>query len=313
MNAKQKFDLIKNNTEEILTEQALEQLLKKKKQPKIYCGYEISGPLHLGHFVTLTKLMDFQKSGFKVIILLADIHTKLNKKNPEIEAWKKTIKAVGLKCSFVLGSDFQFNKEYQLDVMSLAQNSTINRGLRSMQEIARDIKSATISQLWYPLMQVADIKHLKVDVALGGMEQRKIHMIGRDLSKIINYNFIAVHTPLITSLKGPGEKMSSSIPGSNINITDSKETIKKTISKSYCPANVAQDNPILQITKLILFPHLKKIKISRDKKFGGDVVYMTYADLEKDYIETRLHPADLKASVSEALDKIIAPIRKNFR
>lgn len=196
--------------------------------------------------------------------------------------------------------------------MSLAQNSTINRGLRSMQEIARNIKSATISQLWYPLMQVADIKHLKVDVALGGMEQRKIHMIGKDLSKVIDYNFIAVHTPLITSLKGSGEKMSSSIPGSNINITDSKETIERTIAKSYCPAGVAQDNPILQITKLILFPHLKKIKISRDKKFGGDVIYMTYEDLEKDYIETRLHPTDLKAPIAEALEKINSPIRKNF-
>ena len=68
-----------------------------------------------------------------------------------------------------MGSDFQFEKEYQLDVMRLAQNLTINRGLRGMQEVARDIENATISQLWYPLMQVVDIKHLDVDVAVGGM------------------------------------------------------------------------------------------------------------------------------------------------
>jgi len=318
MNAKEKFDLITRNTEEILTENSLKNLINKKKASSVYCGYEPSGPIHLGHFVTFTKLMDLQKAGFKIKILLADIHAILNKKGTQknitqnVQAWEKTIKAIGIKAEIVLGSDFQFKKAYQLDVMKLAQQSTINRGLRSMQEIARDIKNATISQLWYPIMQVADIKHLKVDAALGGMEQRKVHMIGKDLAKTLDYNFVAIHTPLITSLKGPGEKMSSSSPGSNISVTDSKETIQKTISKAYCPSHKAEDNPILQITKLIIFPHHKKLEISRPGKFGGNTVYMAYQDLEKDYSKGKLHPADLKESVTKHLEKIIAPIRKKF-
>ncbi|MBU1988508.1 MAG: hypothetical protein KKD94_03445 [Nanoarchaeota archaeon] len=147
MNPQQKFSLLKKNTEEIITEQALLSLLKKKKQPVVYCGYEPSGPLHLGHFVTITKLMDFVKAGFKVKVLLADIHAMLNKKGQEKEiekevtAWKKTVKAIGLKCEIVLGSTFQFSKQYQFDIFKLAQQSTISRGLRSMQEIARDIKN----------------------------------------------------------------------------------------------------------------------------------------------------------------------------
>ena len=100
-----------------------------------------------------------------------------------------------------------------------------------MQEIARDFDNATISQLWYPLMQVVDIKHLKIDVALGGMEQRKVHMLGKDMASTIGHNFIALHTPLITSLKGPGQKMSKSISGSGISVTDSYNEIKKTLAK----------------------------------------------------------------------------------
>src|SRR3989338_5080125 len=232
----EKITLIQRNTSEIVSIESLRKLLEKKKRPVVYCGYEPNGPMHLGHFVTITKLMDLEKAGFKVKILLADIHALLNRKGEEkqiakeVESWKKTIKAIGLKCEIVLGSDFQFKKEYQLDVMKLAQSSTINRGLRSMQEIARDVQNATISQLWYPLMQVADIKHLKVDVALGGLEQRKVHMIGKDMAKILDYNFIAIHTPLITSLKGPGQKMSKSVSGSGISVTDSYEDIKKTIN-----------------------------------------------------------------------------------
>ena len=318
MDNQEKFELIFRNTEEVITEQSLKILLSKKPCPTVYCGYEPSGPIHLGHFVTITKLLDLQKAGFKVKILLADIHALLNRKGEEkliakeVDAWKRTIKAIGLKCEIVLGSSFQFNKEYQIDVMRLAQSSTINRGLRSMQEIARDVKNATISQLMYPIMQVADIKHLKVDVALGGIEQRKVHMIGKDLAKILEHDFIPFHTPLITSLKGPGQKMSSSLPGSLVSVTDSKQQIQKTISKAYCPEKIKEDNPMLQITKLIIFPRFNKVIIKRPEKFGGKIIYPLYEDLQKDYAKGKLHPMDLKTAATEYLEKIIAPIRKNF-
>lgn len=314
-----KFDLIKKNTEEIISEKDLFEILKIKKKPVVYCGYEPSGPMHLGHFVTITKLMDFEKAGFSVKILLADVHAFLNRKNTEaeikkeVENWRKTIKAIGLNAEVVLGSSFQFEKEYQLDIMRMAQATTINRGLRSMQEVARDVENATISQLMYPLMQIADIKHLKVDVAQGGLEQRKIHMAGRDLKKELNYDFVAVHTPLITSLKGPGEKMSKSIPGSGISVTDDYDEIKRTIKNAYCPEKLIKENPVLEITKLLIFPRIKRFKISRPGKFGGDVEFDDYEKLEKEYFQGKIHPLDLKNSVTEELEKIISPIRKNWK
>ena len=318
MNFEEKLELIKRNVVEIVSEDALRDVLKKKKKPSVYCGYEPSGPLHLGHFVTITKLMDLQKVGFHVKILLADIHALLNNKGDEksikkeVEAWKKTLKAIGIKADIVLGSDFQFSKNYQLDVMKLAQSSTINRGLRSMQEVARDVEHATISQLWYPLMQVADIKHLEVDVALGGLEQRKIHMLGKDEHSILDYDFIALHTPLITSLKGPGQKMSKSIPGSGISITDSHEEIKKSLQGAYCPEKETKDNPVLQIVQYILFPIFKSFEVKRPAKFGGDVHFKNYEVLEIAYTSGKLHPMDLKNAVIDGLERLIAPIRKNF-
>lgn len=319
MDIEKRFQLIKRNTEEIITEDELRKLLKEKKAPVVYCGYEPSGPLHLGHFVTITKLQDLEEAGFKVKVLLADIHAFLNRKGAdkeilkEVNAWKKTIKAIGLKAEVVLGSSFQFQKEYQLDVIRLAQKATINRGLRSMQEIARDIEHATISQLWYPLMQIADIKHLGVDVALGGLEQRKVHVLGREESKLLGWRYVALHTPLITSLKGPGEKMSKSVPGSGIAVTDSYDEIKKTMQGAYCPEKIVENNPVLQIAKLIIFPRIARFKVERAAKFGGSLNFSSYSELEKAYKEGKLHPLDLKHAVTESLGKIIAPIRKNFK
>ncbi len=318
LSPEEKLKIIKKNTEEILTEEELKKLFNKKN-PIVYCGYEPSGPMHLGHFVTITKLMDFQKAGFKIKILLADLHAFLNRKGDEkliekeVDNWKKTIKAIGLDAEIVLGSDFQFSKEYQMDVMRLAQASTINRGLRSMQQIARDVENATISQLWYPLMQVADIKYLQVDVAQGGLEQRKVHMIAKDMKDILNYDFVAVHTPLITSLKGPGQKMSKSIPGSGIAVTDSYEEIKSTIKNAYCPEKETKENPILEISRLIIFPRIKTFDIKRPEKYGGNLEIENYEKLERLYSEGKIHPLDLKNTVTEYLEQIIAPIRKNWK
>ncbi len=318
MDIKEKLNLIKRNTIEIISEKELEDLLKKNKKPIAYCGYEPNGPMHLGHFVTITKLIDLEKAGFKIKILLADVHAFLNRKGneeqikKEVKNWEKTIKAIKLDAEVVLGSSFQFKPDYQMDVMRLAQASTINRGLRSMQEIARDIDNATISQLLYPLMQVVDIKYLECDVAEGGLEQRKVHMIGKDMKDTLKYNFIAIHTPLITSLKGPGEKMSKSIPGSGISVTDSYDEIKNTIKNAYCPEKVTTENPILEICKLIIFPRIKEFEIKRPEKFGGNISFDNYEDLEKDFSVARVHPLDLKNTVTEYLEQIISPIRKNW-
>jgi len=318
MDTSEKLELIKRNTEEIITEEELSKLLKSNKKPIAYCGYEPNGPIHLGHFVTITKLMDLEKAGFKIIILLADVHAMLNRKGEEslikkeVESWKKIIKLIGIKADIVLGSSFQFSKEYQFDVMKISQSLSIHRGLRSMQEVARDIENATISQLWYPLMQVVDIKHLKVNLALGGLEQRKIHMLGKDMENVNDFKFIALHTPLITSLKGPGKKMSKSIPGSGISFQDSHQEIKKSINEAYCPEKETKDNPILQINKLIVFPILKNLKIKRPEKFGGTKEYQSYKELEEDYIKGKLHPLDLKNATTEALEEIINPIRNKL-
>ena len=79
MNAKKRVELIKRNADEILGERELIKTLSKKNL-KVYCGYEPSGEIHLGHLVTMMKLLDFQKAGVTPIVLLANWHAFLNKK-----------------------------------------------------------------------------------------------------------------------------------------------------------------------------------------------------------------------------------------
>ncbi len=317
MDLENRLSLIKNNTVEVVVEEELRALLASKKKPVAYCGYEPSGAVHLGHLVTINKLADLQKSGFEVKVLLADWHAFLNKKGDwdfirkTAKLWKEAFLQLGLKkAEFVLGSSFQMKSNYFEDVLTLSSNATVARGTRSMQEVARNLDNAMISQMVYPLMQVADIKHLKVDVAQAGIEQRKIHMLGRELLECIQYKKpILVHTPLISSLTGKG-KMSSSDPLSFISVVDSPEAIKQKMSKTFCPAGIVEANPVLEIAKLIVFPRFESIEVKRPEKFGGNKVFESYQALESDFVSNQLHPMDLKNTIAEYLIEYFSGAKK---
>jgi tyrosyl-tRNA synthetase len=321
MNINEKKEIIERNSVEVLNREEIDSVLQKKNL-KVYCGYEPSGEIHLGHLVTITKLLDFQKAGIDIIILLADWHAWLNKKgdwkflNEQIKIWERGMKAAGLKSAkFVQGTKFQRKEDYINDVMMMALETTVNRGMRSMQTVARDIENAKISQIIYPLMQIEDIKALDLDFVVAGLDQRKIHALGIELFSKINFKKkpVFVHTGIIPSLKGPGQKMSSSVADSMISIRDSKNSIKEKINKAYCPETIIDENPILEICRFILFPRFGKIKIKRNPKFGGDSEYNYYYDLESDFANRKLHPLDLKNAVAEYLEDVIEPIRKAWK
>jgi len=289
----------------------------------VYCGYECSGEIHLGHLVTILKLLDLQKAGIKVKVLLADWHTWLNQKgdwdfvNKQVKQWKIGMKSIGLKAEIVKGTSFQKKADYFEDVLKLSLNVTVNRGVRAMQQIARDIENAKVSQIIYPLLQVADVKYLKTNFVVSGSDQRKIYMLGVDEGKEIGLQkAVYLYTPLIPGLKGPETKMSSSVPNSFISIRDKKEDIKKKIDNAYCPQGDVKNNPILAITKLIIFPMFGEFHVKALDEKEDDKTFKNYKELE-DAFEGMyggfVWPSDLKNSVSEYLERIISPIRKNWK
>ncbi len=317
MHIDKKIELVKRNTVEIVNEKKIRDFLKKGV---VYCGYECSGEIHLGHLVTIIKLLDLQKAGIKVKVLLADWHTWLNQKgdwdfvNKQLKQWEKGMKAVGLKAEFVKGTSYQRKPDYIEDMLKMALKTTINRGVRAMQQVARDIDNAKISQVIYPLMQIEDVKSLGVNFVVAGTDQRKIYMLGQDVGKEVGIpEAVYLYTPIIPGLKGPGVKMSSSVPDSFISIRDKRAEIEKKVNKAYCKVGDVKNNPILSVLKLIIFPVEEKIKIKRDEKYGGEIVFKDYKILEKEFESGKLHPSDLKNAVAEYLEKIIFPIRKSWK
>jgi tyrosyl-tRNA synthetase len=310
------YGLATRNTVEVVTDDELRSLLTKPAK-KVYAGYEPSGEIHLGHLVTVNKLVDLQAAGFDVVVLLADLHAFLNRKGTmekvgELAEYnKRCFEGLGLKnVTYILGSDLQLSRDYDLLVLQLSQQITLNRAMRSMDEVGRQMEHPTVSQMIYPLMQAADIAMLGVDAAVGGIDQRKIHMLARE--HLVNFEYpapVCIHTPILNGLDG--KKMSSS-QGNFISVADSEDEIRKKCQKAFCPPEILE-NPILQIFQHHLFPKMPQVTIRRPEKFGGDRSFTGYAEIEHAYQNCEIHPLDLKKACGECLIEVLSPVREYIR
>ena len=326
------IEIITANTEETITKDELEIVLKKPN-PRAYIGFEPSGTVHLGWKICTNKIKDFIKCGFNFTILLADWHAYINDKlDGDIEKIKLCGKymedcfaAMGVNkndVKFIYASDYVGDPNYWELVLKTSKATSVARVKRAMDIMGRDAEEAEkdLSKLFYPAMQVSDIFYLKLDVAYGGTDQRHAHMLARDVSKKLGITPpVAIHTPLLTGLQAGGRmdpiesKMSKSKPDSMISIHDSQEDVKNKIKKAFCPEKQNIGNPILEICRYLIFPELKGnvFIIERPEKYGGNLEFSTYEDLEKKYIQG-LHPLDLKNSTTNYINDIIEPIQSYF-
>lgn len=138
-------------------------------------------------------------------------------------------------------------------------------------------------------------------------------MFAREYLPLLGYEKRAeLMMPLVTSMLGPGTKMSSSVPGSHIKVHDSPEVIREKMRKAYCPEGVVEDNFVLQVAKFAIFAEQDSFTIQREAKFGGPVTFDSYEQLEQSFLKRSIHPKDLKAAVSECLIAKFSRVRDYF-
>jgi tyrosyl-tRNA synthetase len=330
----EKVDLIERPpTEEVVTHDELIELFKSNSSPKHYIGLEISGFLHLGSLIsTGFKINDFVKAGVKCTVFLADWHTLINDKlggdwetiSKVSKYYQDAFKLVCPEAEIVLGSKLYEEKaEYWSELVKFTKHMSIARTMRTLTIMGRseDDKKIDLAKLLYPAMQAVDIHSLDVDIAHAGMDQRKIHMLVREIFPKMKWKVpVAVHHKLLPGLSKPTDtsdsqilgKMSKSDPNSGIFIHNTDDEIKKKISKAWCEEANIENNPLLEIARTVIFHDFDKIKVERPEKFGGNVSYTDYDQLETDFAEKKLHPGDLKQTVGNYLVKVISPIREKL-
>ena len=326
--------ILRPPTEEVVTEEELRNLLETKERIVAYDGFEPSGLMHLGTgLLRAFKLQDFLDAKIDFIIYLADWFAYLNNKlggdmekirkcgEYFIEGWRACGIDVG-KIKIVWSSEVVKDPEYWEMFLRISKLVTVKRTLRAVSIAGRrEAEVRHPSLLLYPLMQAADIFFLNdkkgVDICQLGMDQRKVNMLAREIApKLERSPPVCVHHHLLLGLQAGGKmekdvaelKMSKSKPLGAIFIHDSDAEIREKVLKAFCPPS-AENNPVLEILKYIIFRKLESFEV---KTRGGRERFSCYEDVERAFLEKKIHPLDLKESVASALCEILHPVREHF-
>jgi len=358
VDVEQRAALIQRNLAEFLTHEELLALLRADVPLRHYIGFEISGKIHLGTgLMSMSKVRDFTDAGVHCTVFLADWHTWINDKlggDRDVihriatgyftEGFKASMKCVGgdpSSLSFVLGSDLYTERpDYWATVIDVSKHTTLARMQRSISILGRaDGEQVDFAKLIYPAMQAADIFALGVHIAHAGMDQRKAHVVARDVATHLRNNPLlgaggrpikpmAAHHPLLLGLRKPpmwpipesgardafaAMKMSKSDPSSAVFIHDEPDEVRRKVMKAFCPPDNVEFNPVLNWLEHIVF-RLEggPLRIDRSEANGGPVSFDSYEELATAYATGSLHPMDAKATLADHLVDRLAPAREHF-
>ncbi len=339
---------------DILTVEDLRARLEMGHTLKHYIGFEISGHPHLGQGLgCMSKLVDFQKAGVETSLFLADWHTWINNKLggdwdaiQNASHYFESILKIGVKLlggdpekvKVVRGSDlYHNNDEYWKSLVEISKHVTIKRAMKSVSIMGREEgQGLDLAKLMYAPMQAADVFEQDLDIAHAGIDQRKVHVIVRDVGDRLRVRPlirngevvkpIAIHHELWLGLNKPQTwpipegisrqdlfsemKMSKSIAGTAVFMSDSEQDIRKKLKKAFCPEKVTDFNPVMNWAKHLVFRTNDVFVINRKPKFGGDLQYETFSKLEQDFVSGEIHPLDLKNAMADLLVDLLRPARE---
>jgi tyrosyl-tRNA synthetase len=84
------------------------------------------------------------------------------------------------------------------------------------------------------------------------------------------------------------------------------------MTRAFCPERTIAFNPVIDICKHIVFREKTVFTIERPSKFGGNIEFHSFTELEAAYSQGKLHPQDLKNGVAAELAEILEPVRRYF-
>lgn len=305
---------------------------------RCYVGFEPSGKAHIGWKVLSLQLKRMIEAKANVLIFLADWHAWVNDKfNGKMEDIQLTAKYMEEtfralldyppegegpgELRFVWASSIMESGDYWARVLRCSKNMSLARVRRTFSIMGRseDSSDGDLSRFFYPALQAADIFEMNIDVAIGGMDQRKAHMYMRDVADRWNwYKATCLHTPIISGLKSTGarmesfdHKMSKSDPNGAILLHDTEKKLSKKMRKAYLdPEN--PDSPVYELIQHIILPEHGELVITPKPEYGEPSTWNDLDSIKQAIASGEIHPFDAKMAVANGLSRGLDAVTKHF-
>lgn len=207
------------------SKETLEKVLRSGKKLRMYQGFDPSAPsLHLGNYVGVLKLSQFQQLDHEVIFLIGDFTGRIGDPTDKLatrkmltaEQTKENSQSYQGQASKILnfnGSNpakLMFNSEWNdkisfKDLIEICSKFTFQQLIeRDMfQERIKENKPIHFHELLYPIAQAIDSVKMDVDLELGGNDQTFNMLAGRTLMQALKgKEKFVITTKLLVDAKG---------------------------------------------------------------------------------------------------------------
>lgn len=305
---------------------------------RCYVGFEPSGKAHIGWKVLSLQLKRMLDADANVLIFLADWHAWVNDKfggnMEDIQQtavyMEETFRALldhpeegdgPGQLRFYWASQLMDSGDYWARVLRCSKGATLPMVRKTFTIMGRDESSSDhdLSKFYYPAMQAADIFELDIDVAIGGMDQRKAHMFMRDMASKWNWKkATCLHTPILSSLKASGvrmdsfdHKMSKSDPNGALLLHDTLEQVQKKMKKAYLDPE-DEHSPVYELAEHVVFPEFGQIQVIPNPKFGEPSTWNDLESFKTAVMDGTLHPFDAKMGVALGIAEGLSSIAQHF-
>tara|TARA_Y100001958_G_scaffold148408_1_gene130053 strand:+ start:2187 stop:3329 length:1143 start_codon:yes stop_codon:yes gene_type:complete len=305
---------------------------------RCYVGFEPSGTAHIGWKVLALRLRKLLDAQANVMVFLADWHAWVNDKfSGDMAAIQTTARYMedtfrallghpeegegAGQLRFVWASTVMSDGDYWARVLRCSKGMTLAQVRKTFSIMGRDEASSDndLSKFYYPAMQAADIGHMHIDLAIGGMDQRKAHMYMRDVSQRWGWRkATCLHTPIISGLNASGgrmetfdHKMSKSDPRGAILLHDDQALMRKKMRKAYLdPAD--EHSPVYELAEHIVLPEQGVIHVTPNPKFGEPSTWDDLDAFRAAVADGTLHPLDAKWGVADGLAAGLSSVASHF-
>jgi tryptophanyl-tRNA synthetase len=284
---------------------------------RVLSGIRATGRLHLGNYLGAVKgMLELQdRPDLETLFCVVDLHATTTPYDPQtLPSNTRSVILDYLAC----GIDPEKSALYvQSDLSDLIPQlsfyfSTVSSVARMQHlptfkdKVKQHPDNVTMALLNYPLLMAADILIYKAELVPVGIDQEPHLEIAREIARKMNEaygtNFpepgrFATSGEYVPSLAGEG-KMSKSVEGSYINLTDDLKTIQKRLAGAPTDSGKGEAVPtsggVANLLKFVeLFEGIEKRKIYEEKYMGEGVRY-----------------GDLKKELADAIYKELLPIQE---
>ena len=212
--------------------------------------------------------------------------------------------------------------DYWARVLRCSKGATLAMVRKTFTIMGRDEASSDhdLSKFYYPAMQASDIFELEIDIAIGGMDQRKAHMFMRDVASKYGWTkATCLHTTIISSLKSSGSrmesfdhKMSKSDPSGAILIHDQPKSLRKKMQK-HAYLDIEDDNsPIYELAEHVILPEFGEIIVTPNPKFGKPTTWKDLESFRNAVKDGTLHPLDAKLGIADGISRGLESVANHF-